>query len=152
LPRKYIPTGRPRGRPKKPEPEHKSTEADRRSVEAMAGYGIPEDDIARVIGISSPALSELYRDELDLGHVKANTAVAQNLFKIATGSGPGAATASIFWLRMRAGWSDPVPAPKPPAADKPLGKKEEAALAAIAAGEASDDDWAGDLATPGMMN
>jgi hypothetical protein len=34
----------------------------------------------------------------------------------------------------------------------PKGKKEEAAERAIAAGQASDDDWAGDLATPGMLN
>ena len=34
----------------------------------------------------------------------------------------------------------------------PKGKKEEAERAAIAASETGDDDWAGDLATPGMMN
>jgi hypothetical protein len=34
--------------------------------------------------------------------------VAGNLYPIATGSGGEAVTAAIFWLRVRAGWREPL--------------------------------------------
>jgi hypothetical protein len=107
--------------------KHIPTAEQRRQVEQMAGYGIPAADIARVIGIECAALCRHYRDELDLGHVRANTKVADNLFKIATGTGREAVTAAIFWLKTRAGWSEYAPHPLPP----PLGKKEQAQLDAV---------------------
>lgn len=114
---------------------HEPTENGRKSVEAMAGFGIPEEDIARVIGVSAKTLREHYREELDLGHVKANTRVAQNLFNIATGSGAGAVTAAIFWLKVRAGWSEYAPKPR---AEEPLGKKEAAERNALTAGDGNE--------------
>ena len=105
---------------------HKPTPEQRRQVEAMAAYGIPEDDIARVIAVDPKTLRKHYRDELDLGHVKANAKVAENLYRIATGTGREAVTAALFWLKTRAGWSEYAPAPPPVA--KPLGKKEQAEL------------------------
>lgn len=97
----------------------------------MAGFGIPHEDIGRVIGIGPKALREHYRAELDTGHVKANAAVARNLFQIATGSGTGSVTAAIFWLKVRAGWSEYSPGPVPRQSLEPkLGKKEEADRAA----------------------
>lgn len=104
-------------KPHAPSPEQ------RRQVETLCAYGIPEDDIARVIGIDPTTLRKHYRDELDLGHTKANAKVAENLYKIATGTGREAITAAIFWLKCRAGWSEYSP-PRPPA-EQPLGKKEE---------------------------
>lgn len=74
----------------------------------MAGYGVPEDDIALTVDISGPTLRKHYRRELDLGHVKANAAVAQSLYKKATGDGTSAVTAAIFWLKTRAGWKETV--------------------------------------------
>jgi hypothetical protein len=106
---------------------HQPTAEQRRSVEAMSGYGIPEVDIARVIGIERSTLRKHYRDELELGHVKANAKVADNLFKIATGTGREAVTAAIFWLKVRAGWSEYAPSPLPP----PLGKKEQLQIDAV---------------------
>ena len=105
------------------------TPEQRKQVEAMAGYGIPETDIARVLDIDPKTLRRHYRDELDVGHVKANAKVADNLFKIATGTGREAVTAAIFWLKVRAGWSEyaPSPSPLPP----PLGKKEQAQIDAV---------------------
>jgi hypothetical protein len=85
-------------------PPHDPTPAERRQVEAMAGYGVPEADIARVIGVDPKTLRKHYRDELDLGHVKANAAVAESLFRKATGDGRQSVTAAIFWLKTRAGW------------------------------------------------
>jgi hypothetical protein len=114
--------------------KHTPTDEQRRNVEAMTGYGIPEADIARVIGIDPKTLSLHYRDELDLGRAKANTKVADNLFKIATGSGREAVTAAIFWLKVRAGWSEYAPSPLPP----PLGKKEQAQLDAVASAKGTE--------------
>lgn len=91
-------------------PAHEPTEKSRKQVETMAGYGIPSDDIAAAIGVSAPTLRKYYRAELDVGHVKANTAVVQSLYKKALGDGPAAVTAAIFWLKCRCKWSDRVEA------------------------------------------
>jgi hypothetical protein len=113
---------------------HQPTAEQRKSVEAMAGYGIPHADIARVIGIEAKALQRHYRDELDLGQSKANTRVADNLFKIATGTGREAVTAAIFWLKVRAGWSEYGPPQLPP----PLGKKQQAQIDAVSSAEGTE--------------
>lgn len=78
----------------------------RRQVEAMAGYGIPEAAIARVLEIDAAELRRLYARELDNSEVKANAKVAESLFRKATGEGRQAVTAAIFWLKTRAGWKD----------------------------------------------
>jgi hypothetical protein len=72
----------------------------------MAGYGVAEADIGRVIGIDAKTLRKHYRDELDLGHVKANAKVAENLFRKATGEGRESVTAAIFLLKTRARWKE----------------------------------------------
>ena len=87
-------------------PAHKPDPASRRQVEAMAGYGVPEADIARVLHIDPKTLRKHYRDELDSGHVKANAKVAENLFRKATGDGPQSVTAAIFWMKTRARWKE----------------------------------------------
>ena len=46
---------------------HRPDPSQRRQVEAMAAYGIPEDNISRVIGVDPKTLRKHYRDELDLG-------------------------------------------------------------------------------------
>lgn len=87
-------------------PSHKPDPQTRRQVEAMAGYGVPESDIAGVVGVSPKTLRRHYRSELDHGHVKANAKVAESLFRKATGEGREAVTAAIFWLKTRAGWKE----------------------------------------------
>jgi hypothetical protein len=87
-------------------PSHKPDPQTRRQVEAMAGYGVPESDIAGVVGVSPKTLRKHYRSELDHGHVKANAKVAENLFRKATGEGREAVIAAIFWLKTRAGWKE----------------------------------------------
>jgi hypothetical protein len=71
-----------------------------------AGYGVPEIDIAGVIGIDPKTLRKHYRSELDHGHVKANAKVAENLYRKATGEGRESVIAAIFWLKTRAGWRE----------------------------------------------
>jgi hypothetical protein len=82
---------------------HKPDPLQRRQVEAMAAYGIPEFDIARVVGVDPKTLRKHYRDELDLGETKANAQVAGYLFNAAKG---GNVTAQIFWLKTRAKWRE----------------------------------------------
>jgi hypothetical protein len=82
---------------------HKPDPAVRRQVEAMAAYGIPELDIARVVGVDPKTLRKHYRDELDMGETKANAQVAGFLFNAARS---GNVTAQIFWLKTRARWRE----------------------------------------------
>jgi hypothetical protein len=87
-------------------PAHLPDAQTRRNVEALAGYGVPEAEIAGVVGIDAKTLRKHYRQELDHGHTKANARVAENLFRKATGEGREAVTAAIFWLKTRAGWKE----------------------------------------------
>jgi hypothetical protein len=86
---------------------HQPDAAQRRQVEAMAAYGIPEADIGRVLGIDAKTLRKHYRAELDLGGTKANAQVAGFLFSAAKS---GNVTAQIFWLKTRARWKETPPA------------------------------------------
>jgi crotonobetainyl-CoA:carnitine CoA-transferase CaiB-like acyl-CoA transferase len=85
---------------------HSPEPAGRRQVEAMSAYGVPEADIARVLGIDPKTLRKHYRDELDTGSIKANSRMAENLYRKAMGDGPQAVTATIFWLKTRAQWKE----------------------------------------------
>jgi len=116
---------------------YEPTDKDRRTVEMMAGHGITQQDIARVIGISVDGLTRWYRDELETGAVKANSAVAQSLFEKAIGNGGGAVNAAIFWLKCRARWVEPLPA------EGYVGKKQQLAEAAKTAG--LNNEWAEDF-------
>jgi hypothetical protein len=98
----------PMSRRKGGRPPHEPTEATRKQVKALAAYGVPQDEIGRVIGISKPTLERHYRDELDRGEVEANAKVAESLFRKATGDGAQAVTAAIFWLKTRARWKEPA--------------------------------------------
>lgn len=104
-------------------PAFAPTEDQRRLVRAMAGYGVPHDDIALVVLCSPPTLRKHFRAELDVAAIEANARVAQTLFQQATT--PGNIAATIFWLEARAGWREkhllehsgpdgaPLPSPGP---------------------------------------
>jgi uncharacterized protein YjcR len=64
----------------------------------MAAYGIPEADIAKVLGIDAKTLRKWCREELDLGATKANAQVAGFLF---SNGRSGNVSAQIFWLKTR---------------------------------------------------
>ena len=84
------------------------TGAERKQVEDMAGFGIPQDDIALVVrdGIAPKTLRKYFEVELRTGKVKANAQVAESLFKKATGEGTGSVAAAIFWCKTRMGWKE----------------------------------------------
>jgi hypothetical protein len=85
-------------------PKFEPTLEHRRSVEAMAAYGIDEVKIARIIGVDPKTLRKHFRYELDIGATKANAAVGQTLYHMATsGRHP---SASMFWMKCRAGWKE----------------------------------------------
>jgi hypothetical protein len=87
-------------------PAHQPDDIQRRQVEALAGYGVPEAEIAALVGVDAKTLRKHYRHELDHGHSKANAKVAENLYHMALGQGREAVTAAIFWLKARARWKE----------------------------------------------
>lgn len=90
-------------------PPHTPTPEQRATVQALAQFGVPQEQIAAKIGIDAKTLRKAYRAELTEGATRANLKVAQRLFQIATeGTGKEAVTAMIFWLKTRAGWSETI--------------------------------------------
>jgi hypothetical protein len=87
------------------------TDAMRERVRRLAGVGVPQEDIANIIGCDAKTLRKHLRGELDRGAAEADAAVASYLFANAKG---GNVAAQIFWLK-RARWrrrrapEDPVP-------------------------------------------
>lgn len=87
-------------------PEYKPTEKDRAAVQTMSAYGIPQGEIASVVGCDEKTLRKHFRQELDTAATQANARVAAALFKKAMGDGPSSVSAAIFWLKSRAGWTE----------------------------------------------
>ncbi|MBU66428.1 MAG: hypothetical protein CL858_13395 [Cupriavidus sp.] len=90
------------------------TDADRRLVSSLAGFGAPHEYIASQVvnpqtgkPMTAKTLRVHFRAELDNAADKTNALVAQSLFKHATGTGKGAVAAAIFWMKVRAGWKEP---------------------------------------------
>lgn len=89
--------------------QHEPTPESRSIVQALAQFGIPQEQIARKIGVSEKTLRKHYAIELEDGATAANLKVAQNLFAFASGN-KGAptnqVTAGIFWAKTRMGWRE----------------------------------------------
>lgn len=105
--------GRPEGSDSfKPTPEQ------RQQVEQLAGFGIPQEDMVRLIlnskgqPISQVTLRKHFRNELDVGMTKANIAVAGALFRNAVKEMN--VTAQIFWCKTRLRWVAPEDMPPAP--------------------------------------
>jgi hypothetical protein len=87
-------------------------DAMRERVRYLAGVGVRQDDIAKIIGCAPKTLRKRLRDELDRGVAEANATISGYLFAAAKA---GNITAIIFWLKTRANWrermapDDPVP-------------------------------------------
>jgi hypothetical protein len=82
---------------------HIPTAAQRLEVETLAGYGVTQDDIALIIGITTKPLRAHYRTELDRGKATANAKMGQNLFQMGMN---GNVAAAIFWAKSQMGWSE----------------------------------------------
>lgn len=101
--------------------QHRPSRRIRREVLALAGVGIPQDHIPSIVELSPKTLRAHYRPELDTGAARADAAVLRNLYRIATGDGPGAVAAAIFWAKSRCGFSEKAtPPPTAPGDGKTL--------------------------------
>jgi hypothetical protein len=87
-------------------------DAMRQRVQYLAGVGLRQDDIAKIIGCASKTLRKRFRDELDRGVAEANATMLGYLFAAAKA---GNIAAIIFYLKTRAHWrewttpDDPIP-------------------------------------------
>lgn len=101
-----------------PRPRFIPTTEQRKLVKTFAALGISHDEIAKNVGLRSvKTLRRHFRQELDQGLTEAKARVSQTFFKMATSGQCPAAT--IFWLKVRAGWregqaSDQRPQTPPP--------------------------------------
>ena len=75
----------------------------RDKVRHLAGVGVAQDDIAKIIGCAPKTLRKRCRDDLDRGVAEANATVSGYLFAAAKA---GNVTAQIFWLKTRARWRE----------------------------------------------
>ena len=75
----------------------------------LAGLGLPQEQIGRVIGVSHVTLRKHYAEQLEAGVSKANARVLESLYNLAT-SGPPAqrAACAIFWAKTRLGWAETI--------------------------------------------
>lgn len=121
--------------PKVGRPVHVPTDDSRNLVESLSGFGIPQEEIARLIGIDPKTLRLHYTDQIELGGIKATAKVAQNLFNMACKPTREGLQAAIFWLRVRAHWSEYSPRPFQA---EPLGKKATAEAEALTAAEGTE--------------
>jgi transcriptional regulator with XRE-family HTH domain len=85
-------------------PPYEPNDQDRKTVRAMTAYGITQDQIIAVLGITRPTLRKYFRKELATAAIEANAQVAGSLFHKARA---GDTISMIFWLKVRAGWKEP---------------------------------------------
>lgn len=108
-------------------PQYAPTDKERAQCKALAAMGVPNTDIAIVLQISTPTLRRHFRHELDSGIIEANAKVAQSLFKQATDPAKPSVVAAIFWLKVRAGWTEAgARDPNAPPREEAPGKKAQA--------------------------
>ena len=115
-------------------PAHVPTDDTRTMVESLSGFGIPQTEIARLVGIDPKTLRFHYADQIELGTIKATAKVAQNLFTMACKPTREGLSAAIFWLKVRAGWSEYAPK----RVEESPGKKEAAERDALTAGDGNE--------------
>ena len=120
---------------------YRASDQDREAVALMVGYGIPLDEIRRVVinpatgkAISKATLTRHFRKEIEQGFAKANAKVAESLFLQATGQPevvvdgkvvqkerPPNTSAAIWWTKARMGWK--ASGESDESKDKPAGKQ-----------------------------
>jgi hypothetical protein len=86
-------------------PAFEPTEAERKQVEALSGYGLPIEQIGYLVrdGIHVDTLRAHFRSELNSGKSKANAQVGKTLFsKVMAGD----TTAAIWWSKTQMRWAE----------------------------------------------
>ena len=100
------------------------TDAVREKVRYLAGVGVRQDDIAKIVGCTPKTLRKRLRDELDRGVAEANATISGYLFAAAKA---GNIAAIIFWLKTRAHWREKS-APQEPGSDADTGSRSQVVL------------------------
>lgn len=87
---------------------HEPSKESRLLVETLTGFGIIQTEIADILDIHPETLRKHYREQLALGAHRANAAVVNNLFQMATDprGGSAAVNAAIWWTKSRMNWSE----------------------------------------------
>ena len=86
-------------------PAFEPTDAERKQVEALSGYGLPIEQIAVLVrdGIHVDTLRAHFAQELVSGKAKANGQVGKTLFqKVMAGD----TTAAIWWSKTQMRWAE----------------------------------------------
>jgi len=86
-------------------PAFEPTDAERKHVEALSGYGLPIEQIAVLVreGIDTDTLRKHFATELLSGKAKANGQVGKTLFqKVMAGD----TTAAIWWSKTQMRWAE----------------------------------------------
>ena len=86
-------------------PAHAPTDTTRKQAQTAAGFGLPQEQIGALLGISDVTLRKCYPTELALGRAMASAAVGESLFRRAI-SGEDT-TAAIWWSKCQMRWSPP---------------------------------------------
>lgn len=92
-------------------PPHHPGRTDRRVVQVLAGGGVSQLEISRVLEIDPKTLRRHYRRELDVGAAQLHAQLIGHLLRLAAGDDDVALRAIIFLLRSRFGWSRYAPPP-----------------------------------------
>ncbi len=80
-------------------------------VQAMAGAGVPQSEIAAVLSVTAPTVRKHYHDELRRGAAILEARLVSQLMRIAGGKDGAALKAITFALQCRFGWSRYAPPP-----------------------------------------
>jgi hypothetical protein len=72
-------------------------------VSEMCVVGVPQERIAKALGMDPETLRKLYRKELDTALLEKNRSVMRTLYDKCMA---GDTTALIFWAKSRMGWRD----------------------------------------------
>jgi hypothetical protein len=81
------------------------SEEQRKTVKALAGYGVKQQHIAALLDVASvTTLRKHFAEELRQGALEAKTQMLGTLFKMAVSGRHPALT--MFFLKTRGGWSE----------------------------------------------
>ena len=91
-------------RPGAGRPAFKPTDEQRALVEQVAGYGLPEHQIAALVSIDCDAdtLRKHFRQELAQGRARANTEIGRTLYQKAMA---GDTASLIWWTKAQMRWT-----------------------------------------------
>jgi hypothetical protein len=83
--------------------EHVPTDKTKEQVLSASGLGLPQLQIAALLGISDVTLRKHYEKELAVGKATASANVAKSLYNKALS---GDTTAAIWWTKAQMGWGE----------------------------------------------